>query len=105
MTTMTAPSRSVLQRDEALRRANEVRVKRAQLKRELKAGRRTISPLLTDPPAELLTATATELLLALPRVGRARVQRWLRVAGISTITTLGGMTERQREALVRAVSR
>ena len=33
-----APVRSLDQRMEALRRANEIRVERAQLKRELKAG-------------------------------------------------------------------
>ncbi len=45
------PERSLDQRMDALSRANEVRVLRAQLKRDLKAGRVSIGALLLDPPA------------------------------------------------------
>ena len=48
-----APERSSTQRMEALRRANEVRSRRARLKRDLKAGRQTIHVLLLEPPAYL----------------------------------------------------
>src|SRR5207302_749250 len=41
-----APERSLTQRMDALQRANEIRSRRAQLKRDLKAGRQSIHALL-----------------------------------------------------------
>jgi len=35
---------------EALKRANDIRTARAKLKKDLKAGRRTIQDLLNEPP-------------------------------------------------------
>src|SRR5512140_324841 len=64
------PERSLDQRMDALSRANEVRVLRAQLKRDLKAGRVSIGALLLDPPPYLETAKIFDMLLALPRDGR-----------------------------------
>ncbi len=46
--TSAAPERSLVQRMEALQRANEIRTRRAQLKRDLRAGRASIHQLLTD---------------------------------------------------------
>ena len=45
-----APERSLTQRMDALKRANEIRTRRARLKRDLKAGRVQIHGLLLDPP-------------------------------------------------------
>ena len=45
-----APVRSLDQRMEALRRANDIRVKRAQLKRDLKDGQASIEEILRKPP-------------------------------------------------------
>ena len=56
---------------DALKRANEIRTRRARLKRDLKAGRAQIHGLLLDPPEYLLTAKVFDLLLAVPEV-RAR---------------------------------
>ena len=44
-----APVRSLDQRMEALKRANEIRVRRAQLKKDLKDGRAHIEVVLRDP--------------------------------------------------------
>ena len=40
---IAAPERSLVQRMEALQRANDIRSRRAQLKRDLKAGRQADS--------------------------------------------------------------
>ena len=50
--TTAAPERSLVQRMEALQRANEIRTKRAALKRDLKAGRVSIHDLLLESPKE-----------------------------------------------------
>ena len=46
---VAAPERSLGQRMEALQRANDIRSRRAQLKRDLKAGRQPIHELLLEP--------------------------------------------------------
>ena len=71
------PPRSLAQRDDALRRANAIRRQRAQLKQDLKAGRRTIDDVLSDPPAFVQTAKVADLLLAVPRYGPVKVNKLL----------------------------
>jgi hypothetical protein len=56
MTSAAVPERSHEQRLRALRRANEIRSARAQLKRDLKGGKAKIEQLLLDPPDYVLSA-------------------------------------------------
>jgi hypothetical protein len=84
---------------EALRRANVVRSRRAQLKRDLKAGRQTIHVLLLEPPEYLETAKVFDLLLCVPKCGRVKVNRILTQCRIAPSKTLGGLSERQRREL------
>ena len=62
---------------EALQRANDIRSRRAQLKRDLKAGRQPIHELLLEPPEYLETAKVFDLLLAVPKYGRVKVNKIL----------------------------
>ncbi len=103
--TGTAPERSLTQRMEALRRANEIRTERARLKRDLKAGRAQIHGLLLDPPEFLQTAKVFDLLLAVPKYGRVKVNRILNVCRISPSKTIGGLSQRQRNELVSYLRR
>ena len=95
-----APSRSLDQRLDALDRANRIRVQRAQLKRELKAGETSFDRILLDPPDFVLTAKVYDMLLAVPRLGRVRAGRLLTQCRISQSKTIGGLSERQRGELV-----
>ena len=97
---VAAPERSLTQRMEALQRANDVRSRRAQLKRDLKAGRQHIHELLLNPPEYLLSAKVFDLLLAVPKYGRVKVNKILGQYRISPSKTLGGLSERQRAELV-----
>ena len=99
------PERSLDQRKQALKRANEVRTKRAALKRELKAGRVTIQKLLLNPPPYLLTAKVIDMLLAVPKVGRVKANRVLKSCRVSPSKTFGGLSERQRKEMVAYMSR
>jgi hypothetical protein len=103
--TLAAPERSLVQRMEALQRANNVRSRRAQLKRDLKAGRQPIHELLLEPPEYLLTAKVFDLLLAVPKYGRVKVNKILSQCRISPSKTLGGLSERQRDELVTFMRR
>ena len=90
---------------DALQRANEIRTRRAQLKRDLKAGRKTIQELLLDPPGYLETAKVFDMLLAVPKYGRVKVNKILTTCRISPSKTIGGLSERQRTELVAQLRR
>lgn len=100
-----APPRSLVQRLDALERANEVRTKRAALKRDLKGGRRSIHTLLLDPPAFVETAKVFDMLLVVPKYGRVKVNKILTTCRISPSKTIGGLSQRQREELVDLLRR
>ena len=102
---LAAPERSLVQRMDALQRANDIRSRRAQLKRDLKAGRQPIRDLLLDPPDYLQTAKVFDLLLAVPKYGRVKVNKILSQCRISPSKTLGGLSERQRGELVALLQR
>jgi hypothetical protein len=101
----SAPERSLMQRMDALNRANEIRTKRAQLKRDLKAGRTAIHELLTEPPSWLETAKVFDLLLAVPKYGRVKANKVLTQCRISPSKTIGGLSQRQRAELVALLRR
>jgi hypothetical protein len=94
------PDRTLLQRQDALARANEIRSKRAVLKRDLKAGRVSLAPLLLDPPEWLLTAKVFDIVRAVPTLGRVKVNGCFARERIAATKTVGGLSDRQRAALV-----
>lgn len=97
------PSRTVLQRMDALQRANGIRTYRARLKVDMKAGRVDVVKLLTardlDPMIE--TMKVFDLLLAVPKTGRVKANKALRQCRMSPSKTIGGMSPRQRGELAR----
>ena len=100
-----APERSLNQRMDALARANRIRTKRAQLKRDLKSGRLSIHTLLLNPPEYVETAKVCDMMLAVPKYGRVKVNKILSQCRISPSKTLGGLSERQRGELVALLRR
>ncbi len=85
---------------EALRRANEIRVRRARLKRDLKAGTVRLDEILDEPPDYVGTAKVFDMLLAVPKFGRVKATRFLNQCRISQSKTVGGLSDRQRAELV-----
>ena len=83
-----------------MRHANEVRIGRARLKRELASGRVRIDEIIARPPEFAKTARVYDLLLALPKVGPARAARWLSQCRIAPSKTVAGLSERQRHELI-----
>ena len=100
-----APELTIAQRMEALRMANMIRSYRSQLKRDVKAGRKMIVNLLLSPPDEIEAMKIFDLLLAVPKVGRVKANHLLKVCRISSSKTIGGMSERQREELIRVLQK
>jgi S13-like H2TH domain len=102
---LAAPERSLDQRMDALRRANDIRTARAKLKKDLKASRASINTILLDPPEYVLTAKVFDMLLAVPKYGRVKTNRILNQCRISPSKTIGGLSERQRTELVSQLRR
>jgi hypothetical protein len=100
-----APVRSLDQRMEALKRANDIRVRRARLKKDLKDGRAQIEDVLLDPPDWVETAKVFDMLMAVPKLGRVKAARLLNSCRISQSKTVGGLSERQRAELVSLFNR
>jgi hypothetical protein len=99
------PERTFAQRMDALQHANAIRTRRAQLKRELKTGRRSIDQVLLEPPEWVETAKLFDILLAVPKYGRVKAQKVLQEVKISPSKTIGGLSERQRRELVALLRR
>jgi hypothetical protein len=100
-----APERSLDQRMDALRRANDVRVRRAQLKKDLKDGKVRIQTILGDPPEYVATAKVVDILMAVPKFGRVKAARFLNTCRISQSKTVGGLSDRQRAELIDLFNR
>jgi hypothetical protein len=99
-TLAVAPERSLEQRMSALEEANRIRVLRAQLKRDLKAGRENVLDVLEEPPEWTETMKVFDLLLAVPKLGRVKVNKALQKLRISPSKTVGGLSQRQRTEII-----
>ena len=104
-TAAPVPERTHDQRMKALRRANDIRTRRAKLKRDLKAGKTSVDGLLLDPPEWVMTAKVFDMILAVPKYGRVKANKILTQCRISPSKTIGGLSQRQRGELVQMLRR
>jgi hypothetical protein len=90
---------------DALKRANEIRTMRAQLKKDMKAGRVSGLDYILDPPEWLASMKMFDFMIALPKYGRTKVNRILNQCRISPSKTIGGLSERQRNEVASYLRR
>ena len=83
----------------ALDRANRVRLARAELKREIADGTRSVADVVTERPWESESMSITDLLMSQHRWGHTRCRRFLAQMPMSETKTIGSMTDRQRSQL------
>lgn len=84
----------------SLERANEVRLDRAKLKREIGANDRVLLRVLDTPPECVMTASIMELLKSQRRWGATRSRKLLyRCGGIPEGHMIKDLTTRQRQAI------
>ena len=83
----------------ALARANEVRLARAELKRQVADGEISAAHVILDCPWEAASMTVSDLLTSQRRWGSTRCRKLLQSIPMSENKTVGSMTERQRQAL------
>lgn len=95
--------RTMEQRLLALGRANEIRLGRAKVRREIGTRRLSAADVLLDPPECVLSMPIFELLMAQHRYGRSRSSGLLRRVRISEGRLIGALTDRERRLLAEAL--
>ncbi len=95
-TATIAPAPQHLQ---ALNRANEVRLARADLKRRVAVGEISVGDVILESPWEAASMSVSDLLMSQRRWGHQRCRRVLAQVPVSETKTVGSLTQRQREAL------
>lgn len=88
---------------QALQRANEVRLARAELKRRVGTGEVTVDEVILTDPWEASSMTISELLMSQRRWGTTRCSKFLAGIGMPETKTCGSMTDRQRSILAAMV--
>ena len=98
----TLPTLTTEQRRDNLERAKAARRARAELRRDLKAGRITLMDALDDPRAQRLHVQ--QLLTALPGVAQKRAGEIMCRLDIMPNRRVYGLGSRQRERLIELFS-
>lgn len=100
------PEEREAQREAALRRANEFRQARSKLCKQIRAGEKTVSEVLTEPFPEWLLGMPVVTLLSAPKGwSKRRARRWLAdmalhgLLHISEYRKCGQLTDREKRVL------
>ena len=98
---MPLPTLNEEQRKEALAKAAEARRRRAEVKSELKSGKRNLSDVLAqegdDTVGKMKVATVLE---SLPGVGKVRARKLMEKLDISATRRVRGLGAKQKDALL-----
>ena len=84
---------------QALAHANEVRLARASLKRQISTGTVDAAEIVRQCPWEVRSMTIGELLRSQRRWGRTRARKFLFSIAVNENRQLGRLTSRQRDLL------
>ncbi len=84
---------------QALAQANKVRLARAELKRQVSDGERSVAEVVLDRPWQAESMAIADLLMSQHRWGRTRCRRFLGSIPMNETKTIGSMTDRQRREL------
>jgi hypothetical protein len=103
---MALPTLTVEQREEALRKAQAARLARKQLLQAIAAGEQTIPAVLNRAKTDTIIGRTkvVDLLKSLPGYGPAKTTALLEQTGIVSSRRAAGLGERQRQALVDALT-
>lgn len=104
---MSVPERSAEQRSAALDQALAARRDRAQLRQDLKSGHVDGRGVITESAHDdrWHQVRVRWLLESLPGIGPARAERLIEDCAIAPTRRLGGLSDRQRAALLDALSK
>jgi len=98
---MPLPTLTDEQRKQALEKAAEARRKRAEIKAELKSGKRSLKDLLSKTDDDTVgKMKVSNVLESLPGVGKVRATKTMEKLDISASRRVRGLGAKQREALL-----
>lgn len=98
---MAVPELTLEQRREALEKAKAARIRRAQVRDDLKSGKLSLEDVLNmneDPVVGRMKVLT--LIETLPGFGKARSEKLIEELGIAASRRIRGLGERQRKALL-----
>jgi transposase len=102
---MALPQLTDEQRKAALKKATETREKRAELSRQLKAGKVKAADLIKKSDDPIIgRMKVSRLIESLPGLGKVRSKQIMEELGIDPSRRVGGLGSRQREALQQRLS-
>ncbi|MBC7082184.1 MAG: hypothetical protein PWR07_104 [Bacillota bacterium] len=103
---MALPELSAEQKRAALKKAQEMRSKRAQIRESLKQGTLTLEKILNSPDDNVISRMRVAYLLeSLPRIGRVRSRKIMEEIGIHESRRVQGLGARQKEALLKRLAK
>ena len=103
---MALPVLTPEQKREALKKAQEVRSKRAKVREDLKSGKISLENIFEDVEDEVIGKMRVAYLLeSLPRIGRVRTQLIMEEVGIDESRRVRGLGVRQKEALLKKLAK
>ncbi len=103
---MALPELSPEQKRAALKKAQEMRSKRAQIRENLKQGALTLEKILSSPDDNVISRMRVAYLLeSLPRIGRVRSRKIMEEIGIHESRRVQGLGARQKEALLKRLAK
>lgn len=98
---MALPQLSMEEKKQALKKAQEVRSKRAKIRQNLKSGKTSIRELLNKSNDEVIAKMRVVYMLeSLPRIGKVKTQKIMAEIGIDETRRIQGLGSRQRQALI-----
>ena len=102
---MSIPKLSPEERSKALQKAQQIRSKRMEVRKELKAGKLTLQDVLSDAGNEVYAKMRVKYLLeSLPQVGKITTQKIMEEIGIDEARRVQGLGSRQKAQLLERLS-
>lgn len=98
---MALPKLSLEEKKKALKKAQEIRSKRAKIRQNLKNGKTTIREVLNNIHDDVVAKMRVAYLLeSLPRIGKVRTRKIMSDIGINETRRIQGLGNRQKQALL-----
>ncbi|MGE5606669.1 MAG: integration host factor, actinobacterial type [Bacteroidota bacterium] len=98
---MALPKLSLEEKRKALKKAQEVRSKRAKIRQNLKRGKTTIREVLNNINDDVVAKMRVVYLLeSLPRIGKVKTKKIMNDIGIDETRRIQGLGNRQKQALI-----
>ena len=102
---MAIPTLSAEERSKALQKAQQIRSQRMEVRKQLKAGKLTLSAILSEVDNEVYAKMRVKYLLeSLPQVGKITAQKIMEEIGIDEARRVQGLGTRQKAQLLERLS-